>query len=69
MACPRPGSNGSRSVILKPRLAECEENFAHYVIAHELAHAYLRNGGWGNIEDPELAADALAAMWGFGRPS
>ena len=69
MACPRPGANGSRCVLLKPRLAECEEDFAHYVIAHELAHAYLRNGGWGNIEDPELAADTLAATWGFGRPS
>ena len=69
MACPRPGANGSRCVILKPGLAECQEDFAHYVIAHELAHAYLRNGGWGNIEDPELAADTLAAMWGFGRPS
>jgi hypothetical protein len=69
MACPRPGSNVSRSVILKPRLADCPEDFAHYVIAHEMAHAYLRNGGWGTIEDPELAADTLAATWGFGRPS
>jgi hypothetical protein len=57
----------SRSVVLKPRLAECEEAFAHYVIAHELAHAYLRNGPWGNIADPEDAADALAALWGFPR--
>jgi hypothetical protein len=56
-------------VILKPRLADCPEDFAHYVIAHEMAHAYLRNGGWGTIEDPELAADTLAATWGFGRPS
>ncbi len=69
MACPGPQANGSRCVVFKPRLAECQEDFAHYVIAHELAHAYLRNGGWGNIEDPELAADTLAATWGFGRPS
>ena len=40
MACPRPGADGSRCVLLKPRLAECQEDFAHYVIAHELAHAY-----------------------------
>lgn len=58
----------SRSVVLKPRLSECEEAFAHYVIAHEFAHAFLRNGPWGNIFDPEDAADALAASWGFSRP-
>ena len=69
MASPRPRPNGSRCVVLKARLAECREAFAHYVIAHEMAHAYLRNGGWGDIEDPELAADTLAATWGFGRPS
>jgi hypothetical protein len=50
------------------RLSVCEEAFAHYVIAHEFAHAYLRNGPWGNIFDPEDAADALAASWGFPRP-
>lgn len=59
---------GSRCVVLKPHLATCAEAFAHYVIAHEAAHAYLRNGGWGAIPDPELAADALAANWGFPRP-
>jgi hypothetical protein len=69
MACPGSESIGSRSVILKPRLADCPEDFAHYVIAHELAHAYLRNGSWGNIKDPETAADTLAATWGFDRPA
>ena len=68
MACPGPGGNGSRSVVLKPRLADCPEAFAHYVIAHELAHAYLHNGGWGEIDDPEAAADAMAASWGFSKP-
>lgn len=68
MACPEPGGNGSRCVVLKPRLAEGPLDFAQYIIAHELAHAHLRNGGWGKIEDPEQAADALAAAWGFGRP-
>jgi hypothetical protein len=68
IACPRPG-NGSRCVILKPQLADCREDFAQYVIAHELAHAHLRNGGWGDHMDPELAADALATSWGFGRPA
>ena len=61
-------SISSRSVVLKPRLSECEEAFAHYVIAHEFAHAYLRNGPWGNVFDPEEAADALAASWGFPSP-
>ncbi len=58
----------SRSVVLRPRLNDCREDFALWVIAHELAHAVLRNGGWGDIHDPEQAADALAAHWGFHRP-
>lgn len=65
LACPGPSGNGSRCVVLKPWLADCPEAFAHYVIAHELAHSYLHNGGWGEIDDPEAAADALAASWGF----
>ncbi len=68
LACPGSRGNGSRSVVLKPRLADCAEPFAHYIIAHELAHAHLRNGGWGEIDDPETAADALAASWGFQKP-
>ena len=66
---PAPGGHGSRCVVLKRRLGECPEAFAHYVIAHELAHAYLRNGAWGVIADPEQAADALASSWGFLRPT
>ena len=69
LACPGPGGNGSRCVVLKPRLADCSEAFAHYVIAHELAHAYLHNGGWGEFDDPEAAADAAAASWGFAKPA
>ena len=65
LACPGTGGTGSRCVVLKPKLADCDEAFAHYVIAHELAHAYLRNGGWGEINDPEDAADAMADSWGF----
>lgn len=60
---------GSRSVVLRPRLADCDERFAHYVIAHEFAHAHLRNGGWQHWSDPEEAADALAESWGFHRPA
>jgi hypothetical protein len=67
MACPDL-ANGSRSVVLKPGLANCSEDYAHYIIAHEFAHAYLRNCGWGSIQDPEDAANALAAQWGFARP-
>lgn len=65
-----PGSTGvsSRSVVLKPRLSECDEAFAHYVIAHEFAHAYLRNGPWGDISNTEDAANALAASWRFPLP-
>jgi hypothetical protein len=57
----------SRCVVLKPRLERCSESFACYIIAHELAHAYLHNGGWGEIADREDAADALAASWGFSK--
>jgi len=66
-----PGSKGesSRSVVLKPLLDECSEEFAYYVIAHEFAHAFLRNGPWGEITDVEDAADSLAASWGFVRPA
>jgi hypothetical protein len=65
---PELGPNGtSRCVVLKPKLARSPEPFALYIIAHEFAHAYLHNGGWGSITDREEAADALAATWGFAR--
>ncbi len=68
---PIPGAVGcgSRCVVLRPKLATASELFATYVIAHEFAHAFLRNGGWGDITDIEEAADALAASWGFQRPN
>ena len=63
---PALGPNGtSRCVVLKPRLEKCSDEFACYIIAHEFAHAFLHNGGWGEITDPELAADAMAASWGY----
>lgn len=68
MAAPGGAGDSSRSVVLRPRLASCNETFAHYVIAHEFAHAFLRNGPWGEIANTEEAADALAASWGFSRP-
>jgi len=68
MAAPVGAGVSSRSVVLKPRLSECDEAFAHYVIAHEFAHAYLRNGPWGDISNTEDAANALAASWGFPLP-
>jgi hypothetical protein len=65
---PELGPDGtSRCVVLKPKLAFSPEPFALYIIAHEFAHAYLRNGGWGTITDREEAADALAETWGFAR--
>ncbi|TWU05037.1 hypothetical protein [Stieleria varia] len=69
MDMPSPTGSGSRCVVLRRKLAQAEEAFAWYVIAHEFAHAYLRNGGWGEITDREEAADALAASWGFPRPA
>lgn len=63
-----PDQNRSRCVVLKQRLAHCSHEFASYIIAHELAHAFLDNGGWNEITDPERAADALAEHWGFPRP-
>jgi hypothetical protein len=68
MACPTSLSMVSRCVVLRCKLEQASEAFAQYVIAHEFAHAYLRNGGWGEITDIEEAADALAAHWGFPRP-
>lgn len=65
---PSPDQNRSRCVVLKQRLAHCSEEFAVYIIAHELAHAFLNNGGWNEITDPEAAADALADHWGFPKP-
>ena len=69
MATPGPIGSGSRCVVLRLKLSNCSEAFAHYVIAHEFAHAFLRNGPWGDITDVEAAADALAATWGFCRPT
>jgi len=64
-----PGRNGAgRSVVLKRTLRRRPEPFVRYVIAHELAHAHLRNAGRWPGEDPESAADALAEEWGFPRP-
>ena len=60
----RPG----RSVSLKRTLRRRPTAFVRWVIAHELAHAHLRNGGCATHADPELAADSLAAAWGFPRP-
>ena len=63
-----PGPSGtSRCVVLKPRLENCSQEFVCYIVAHEMAHAKLNNGGWGEITDREEAADALAASWGFNK--
>lgn len=58
----------ARSVVLKRTLKHASEPFVRWLIAHELAHAHLRNGGRWENDDPELAADSLAADWGFPRP-
>jgi len=69
MPTPGPPGEGSRLVVLRPKLEVASERFAKYVIAHEFAHAFLHDGGWGEITDSEDAADALAAFWGFKRPA
>lgn len=69
MPTPGPPGEGSRRVVLRPKLESASESFTKYVIAHEFAHAFLRNGGWGEITDVEEAADALAACWGFHKPN
>lgn len=58
----------ARSVVLKRTLKSRPVEFVRYVIAHEIAHAHLNNQGRFPGEDPEHAADALAAEWGFPRP-
>ena len=64
-----PGAQGSsRSVALKSTLAERPAPFVRWLVAHELAHAHLRNAGRFPEEDPEDAANALAAAWGFPYP-
>lgn len=68
MAIPRSPDEVTRCVVLRPKLEQTNDQFSRYVIAHELAHAYLRNGGLDEIRDPEVAADTLAERWGFSRP-
>jgi hypothetical protein len=68
MASPGVGDAGSRMIAWKVSLAHAPLEFANYVIAHEFAHAYLRNRGRTHDEDPEDAADALAAEWGYDKP-
>ena len=58
----------ARAVVLKRTLRRRPVGFIRWVIAHELAHAHLRNRGRFEGEDPEHAADSLAADWGFPRP-
>lgn len=66
--CPQPGQ-GSRLVAIERSLTARSRAFAQYVIAHEFAHALLWNRGRHPGEDPEVAADSLAAAWGFPRPA
>ncbi len=63
-----PGKTGSRAVVLKRTLRHRPPEFVRWLIAHELAHAHLRHAGRWPGEDPEVAADALAAEWGFPKP-
>ena len=64
-----PRGGPSRSVVLKRTLRSRPVPFVRWVIAHELAHAHLRNKGRFPGDDPERAADALAGDWGFPKPA
>lgn len=66
--CPQ-APRGSRLVTLESSVGTRARAFAHYVIAHEFAHALLWNRGRHPGEDPEIAADSVAAEWGFPRPA
>src|SRR5688572_27915431 len=63
----RGGGGASRSVVLKRTLALRPLSFVRYVIAHELAHAHLRNQEPFPRVDPEHAVDAMAEEWGLPR--
>ncbi|MGD0462053.1 MAG: hypothetical protein ABSB74_06160 [Tepidisphaeraceae bacterium] len=62
------GGKPGRSIVLKRTIKRRPVPFVRWVIAHELAHAYLRHEGRWTNEDPEHAADSLAAEWGFPNP-
>jgi hypothetical protein len=62
------GGNPGRSIVLKRTIKRRPVPFVRWLIAHELAHAYLRHQGRWPHEDPEQAADSLAAAWGFPNP-
>ena len=51
MPTPGPPGEGSRCVVLRPKLELASDSYARYIIAHEFAHAFLHNGGWGEITD------------------
>lgn len=65
-----PGNGASsRSIVFKRTLATQPVAFIRYVVAHELAHAHLRNADADPHEPAEIAADDLAAEWGFPSPN
>jgi hypothetical protein len=59
----------ARTVALKRTLLQNPPAFVRWLIAHELAHAFLRHGLAPCANDKaEADADALAADWGFPKP-
>src|SRR5213593_407952 len=60
MRFPAPRGGPGRTVVLKRTLRSRGDSYVRWVIAHELAHAHLRNAGRRPGDDPEYAADALA---------
>jgi Zn-dependent protease with chaperone function len=52
-------------VVLDRILAEMPVDLAAGIVAHELAHVYLKHTAWRSGDECEPEADALAASWGF----
>ena len=56
------GGNRGRSIVIKRTIEQKPILFARWIIAHGLAHVYLRHKGRWPGEDPEHAADSLAGV-------
>ncbi|MBI3616538.1 MAG: ImmA/IrrE family metallo-endopeptidase [Candidatus Omnitrophica bacterium] len=59
------GSSNSRFIALSSRLRREPEAVAKFVIAHEIAHVWLKHDPVVKTPEDERQADAQAAKWGF----
>ena len=61
-----PKINKLPIIVLSQKLATMPEDVAIGIVAHEIAHAYIRDYG-GYSDANEISADLLANEWGFGK--